>query len=229
MIIMKKGGKEFVGPPTWTAIHTFAALCRYEPILVEYFNTFMMLLTVLFICQLCRDHLKQNLIDFPIDRKDPLQWSYNLHDMVNHQINKITPDQPPKVSPPFSTIEKYYIDSLKTEKCYAPIWTIIHSFAAAYKSNQAEAFQRFIDIVTELLPSPQYRQNFKKLCTQIPIQPYLGNNHDLFFWTYCIHDYCNRNWNESNSNSTPKKSPPYEQVKAYYFSVLGDECKVCQL
>lgn len=39
-------------------------------------------------CRQCGKHLRENLLILPFDREDPFQWSVNLHNLVNSQLNK---------------------------------------------------------------------------------------------------------------------------------------------
>jgi len=39
-------------------------------------------------CRQCGKHLSENLLILPFDREDPFQWSVNLHNLVNSQLNK---------------------------------------------------------------------------------------------------------------------------------------------
>lgn len=61
-----------------------------------------------------------------------------------------------------------------------------------------------------------------------PIDKYLCNNHDLFFWTYVLHDAVNQEHNHLKPDEPPKFSPPFDDVKDFYFKALSEECKACQ-
>jgi len=104
-----------------------------------------------------------------------------------------------------------------------PTWVILHSYAATYTFDQKKAFIEFINSLGQLFPCSTCRDNFKKKLKILPLEPYLGNNNDLFFWTYCIHDMVNDAITESDP-SNPKSSPPYDQVKFNYFQKM----KVCE-
>ena len=109
-----------------------------------------------------------------------------------------------------------------------PAWTVLHSFAAAYTPDQRQAFTRFVQSLGLLFPSPVCRKNLQKKLTVLPLEPYLGNRNDLFFWTYCIHDMVNQAITASDP-ATPKKSPPYDQVKSAYFQKMGEVCDDCNV
>lgn len=108
------------------------------------------------------------------------------------------------------------------------IWTAIHSIAAAYTPEHAEAVKMFMYSLTELLPCEQCRKNLMEKLGRFPIDMYLSNNNDLFFWTYIIHDAANQYHNQHKPNEPPKISPSFEEVKIYYFRALSDECKECR-
>ena len=101
------------------------------------------------------------------------------------------------------------------------IWATIHSEAVTYTPENAEAFRAFIYSQTSLLPCEKCRKHFKENLNNYPLDDYLDSNHNLFFWTYLIHDIVNK--------SLGKKSPPYDQVKRKYFDALASECKGCKI
>lgn len=110
------------------------------------------------------------------------------------------------------------------------IWAGLHTFAAAYKPSAAVPFKNYIDALPYLLPCPSCGDHFKELITRYPPDKYMRNNHELFFWTYFAHDYVNQKCNSRAGPGDKKKiSPSFDDVKRYYFSGLGEECKVCQL
>ena len=59
-----------------------------------------------------------------------------------------------------------------------------------------------------------------------PPEKYITDNHSAFYYTYMIHDLANKDITKHNP-STPKSSPPYDQIKAYYFKSLGILCTDC--
>lgn len=88
-------GKKFWGPKLWSTIHCLAA--AYTPDQKEYFKSFLNNLTKLLPCDVCREHFKKNLkqldVNKYLDNKYQLfYWSYLLHDMVNKQLGKKSPD-----------------------------------------------------------------------------------------------------------------------------------------
>ena len=109
-----------------------------------------------------------------------------------------------------------------------PHWTCIHSDAAAYKPEKAVAFKTLMYCLPELLPCEECCANLKKNLAKYPIDGYLRNNHDLFLWTYILHDAVNQEHNHMKPREPPKYSPPFEQVKQFYFKALAEECKACQ-
>ena len=109
-----------------------------------------------------------------------------------------------------------------------PYWTTLHSSAAAYKPSREGAFRNLVHSYTELLPCDDCMQKFKINIAKLPMDSYMRNNHDLFFWTYAIHDMVNLDHNHDNPHAPPKKSPPFPEVKQFYFSALAEECKTCK-
>ncbi len=119
---------------------------------------------------------------------------------------------------------------------WGPIfWDHLHIISVAYKptANTAKAFKKFLEAEADLLPCPTCAIHFKENLIRYPPDQYMRNNHDLFFWTYFMHDLVNNQCNANKSDSTgvtnkpPKQSPPFETAKRYYFAGLGESCNVC--
>lgn len=109
-----------------------------------------------------------------------------------------------------------------------PTWSLIHSLAAAYDPSQSQAFKVFMNSMVTLFPCKECRKNLKKkLEVTIPMDNYLGSREDLFLWTYIIHDMVNQHINKYHPDKKQKTSPPYSQIRQFYFEKLGDECKEC--
>lgn len=102
-----------------------------------------------------------------------------------------------------------------------PVWHTIHSTAASYKPHQRASFKRMMNTWTEMLPCDECRGHLKENLKRLPVDNYLDNNHNLFLWTYFLHDLVNK--------QLGKHSPPYKTVKEYYFKGLGPECTQCSL
>lgn len=111
----------------------------------------------------------------------------------------------------------------KTGKSFwgPPTWHTIHAFAAAYTPSQREHFKAFIYSMQYTLPCDYCRQHLTQNLRQVKIDEYLDNNHNLFLWSYILHDLVNK--------QLGKTSPPYDVVKTYYFKGMGPECKSCKL
>lgn len=109
-----------------------------------------------------------------------------------------------------------------------PIWKTVHIFAATLSPNNAEEFKDFLWSLTKLIPCEDCRKNLTKKLKTHPPDPYLRNNHDAFFYSYMLHDLANQHISRYHP-TTPKKSPPFDEVKSYYFSALGQECKDCNV
>ena len=108
-----------------------------------------------------------------------------------------------------------------------PIWITIHTLAATLKPGDAGAFKTLLWSLTELLPCDFCRTNLAEKLRNHPPDTYLRNKEDAFFYTYILHDMANQHISKYHPDS-PKNSPPYDDVKAFYFSVLGEECKDCK-
>lgn len=106
-------------------------------------------------------------------------------------------------------------------------WKALHSIAVAYRPCNAPAFKNYINAMKYLLPCEKCCDHLKANLEKYPVDPYLNNNHDLFFWTYLLHDAVNQSHNKHSPDEPRKYSPPFEDVKSYYFSAISNECKDC--
>jgi len=109
-----------------------------------------------------------------------------------------------------------------------PIWKTLHILGATLRPENAEQFVNFLWALSDLIPCDYCRKNFKKKLREHPPEPYLRNNHDAFFWTYLVHDLANQHISHVHPDH-PKVSPPYDEVKTYYFRALGEECNDCKV
>lgn len=108
-----------------------------------------------------------------------------------------------------------------------PIWTSIHVAAASLEPENAKYFVLLLKSWVHLLPCNYCRNNLQKKLDMFPPEPYLRNNHDAFFYSYLIHDLANKHITKYHPE-TPKISPPFDEVKSFYFKKLGKACKECK-
>ena len=110
-----------------------------------------------------------------------------------------------------------------------PVWITIHSFAAVYKQENASSFKAFMNSLPNLLPCEACRQHLSQHLKRFPMDKYLSNNHDLFYWTYLIHNEVNKEHNKHAAQGVAlKTSPPYDDVKNKYFKALAEYCSECK-
>lgn len=107
-----KDPRNFWGPCTWKTIHNFAVAYKPSKENALAFKSFIESLIYLLPCKACRDHLKENLKKFSLDKylssnTQLFLWTYLLHDMVNRQIGKKSPN--------FLDIRKIYFSGLGVE------------------------------------------------------------------------------------------------------------------
>jgi ABC-type transport system involved in multi-copper enzyme maturation permease subunit len=89
-------GPDVWGPHGWKFIHFVALGYPKNPNLKdrENYKTFFNILSSILPCSICNEHLKQNLIKFPLtdeilsDRIKLLNWTIDLHNEVNKKNNK---------------------------------------------------------------------------------------------------------------------------------------------
>ena len=222
----KRLGKDFWGPPIWCVIHILAI--TFNKSNKEEYVEFLWLLTKLLPCDYCKANLVKKLKEIPpekylTDNKKAFWYTYIIHDFVNQHISYHNPKSP-KISPSFDEIKLSYVKSLKynrNEFIGHAVWNMIHILAATLKSENAIYYKRFLELLTVLLPDQDYRINLQNFLEKYNIDPYLRSNHDTFFYSYILHKTINEHLS--------KYSPPYEVIKNFYFSSLGEECDDCKV
>ena len=110
-------------------------------------------------------------------------------------------------------------------------WKSLHSMAVKYDITKKQHFINYINSLPHLLPCEKCGKHLKDNLKSFPYTPFLNNNHDLFFWTYLLHDMVNIQINSENikdKNFKRKISPPDDVVKNIYFSALKS-CLDCNL
>ena len=83
------------GPPCWFFLHTISFYYPEKPSFKDknnYYNFFINLENII-PCEICRNHYKKNLKEFPItpyldSKKSLIQWVVNLHNLVNKDNGK---------------------------------------------------------------------------------------------------------------------------------------------
>lgn len=223
----QRKGKDFWGPPDWAVIHILA-ICLRPKTAKEYLE-FLWLLTRLLPCDYCKKNLIKKLRDHPPDKflsssEQAFMYTYILHDLANQHISQYHP-KTPKISPPFDDVRDNYLQGLQSRGAGfwgPPMWTAIHVLAVTLRTENAEDFKRFLELLVVLLPDQRSRDTMEWILLEYLPDAYLRNNHDAFFYTYMIHDLVNKRLRKP-------KSPPYENVKSFYFSALGEECNDCKV
>jgi hypothetical protein len=218
-----KKGKDFWGPPQWGTIHIIAYNFKKgtEKELIEY----LWLLTYLLPCDYCRKNLAFKLKNYPPTEyikqgaKGVFLYSYMVHDLANQHITKHNP-KTPKSSPMYEEVVENYAHIMKSGLWFSYIWASIHILAATVRQEYSIHYKRMLELLYILLPNP-VSTTLKELLEKYPIDPYLRNNNDAFFYSYMLHDIVNK--------KLGKISPPYKNVKNYYFSSLGEECNDCKV
>ncbi len=108
-------------------------------------------------------------------------------------------------------------------------WVTIHTAAAAYTPDKAYEFKNMIYYLFQNIPCEECRMHALDNLKKYPLEQYLNNNHDTFYWSYLFHDTVNQQWNSRNPDKQQKKSPNYDYIKSYYFNALKGDCKACSL
>jgi hypothetical protein len=79
------------------------------------------------------------------------------------------------------------------------------------------------------MPCKECGEHLVQNLENLDVRTYLTNNHDLFFFTYVLHDMVNQQHNIHKPDEPKKVSPNFDDVKAEYFRALVAECQVCHL
>jgi len=108
-----------------------------------------------------------------------------------------------------------------------PVWATIHILAATLKPENSADYVQFLWLLTKLLPCDVCKINLAAKLQKIPPEKYMTNNRDAFFYSYLIHDLANRHISEHTGQV--KVSPPFDDVKAYYFTHIGEDCEECKV
>jgi hypothetical protein len=111
-------------------------------------------------------------------------------------------------------------------------WKAIHCASASYRPDEYKKFKGFVESLSGVLPCDECREHLALNLKSYPMDNYLLSNHDMFFWSYILHDAVNKQVNLARGYDEDhpkyKKSPPYQDVKALYFGALsGEDCKSC--
>ncbi len=109
-----------------------------------------------------------------------------------------------------------------------PVWSTIHILAATLRPENAEKYEKLLWLIADLIPCDYCGVNLKKKLKDHPPGPYLRNNNDAFFYSYILHDLANQHITQMHPDES-KVSPPFDNVKSYYFRGLGEECKDCKV
>ncbi|MFS8159312.1 MAG: ERV1/ALR-related protein [Candidatus Roizmanbacteria bacterium] len=86
------------GPGLWTYIHSVAAVALTADQRAE-FRELIYHLAKTLPCKKCKDHFRENLVKFPIERYmvsavSMFTWTYIMHDAVNHAQGKTGAGRP---------------------------------------------------------------------------------------------------------------------------------------
>lgn len=220
-----KKGKDFWGPPQWGLIHIVCYNFKEgtEKELLDYLWS----LTFLLPCDYCKDHLAEKLKKYPPTkyikqgRKGVFLYSYIIHDLANQHITKYN-KKTPKFSPPYEEVVERYKNLMENGdgRWMSYVWASIHILSATLRQETSSQFKKMMYALCVLLPKEAGAMLYS-LLEKYPIDPYLRNNNDAFFYSYMLHDIVNR--------KLGKSSPQYKDVKSYYFSSLGEECNDCKV
>lgn len=215
-------GRKFWGPAHWELIHSLAD--KYTPDKKDIFIRFLILLSLLLPCLMCRKNFIKKLKAVPptqylSDSKKLLYYTYIVHDMANKHISKFHPTDP-KISPPYADVVRRY-QNQSNEALNNVVWHVIHILATTLKYDSGEHYAEMIKTIALLIPDNHMGNLILEFLQSYPIEPYLRNNVDAFTYSYILHDYVARQKND--------KIQSYDVTKNFYFNALGEECNDCKI
>jgi len=144
--------KSIWGPVIWNFIHISSL--HYTDI--DSYIKFIYLLQDLLPCSVCKEHLKQNLINLPLsninlnNNYNTFLWSYYLHSTVNKQLKK----QDISIK---NALDKYA--SIPTTQFYKLLFQVTQIFINSYTLQTTEQFRLFVYNSICLLPNKTYSDN----------------------------------------------------------------------
>lgn len=103
------------GPPMWRMIHSFAATYKDTPENRQAFKQFIYSLPGLIPCLNCKNRLLYNINNLPLqtthmeNARNLFLWTYQLHDLVNRQLGKSSPD--------YETVRRFYFNDKTCKGC----------------------------------------------------------------------------------------------------------------
>lgn len=165
-------GPEIAGPNYWYQIHimtkTLSDTKRFE----AYWYFTHRILPELFPCDICRQHLRENLSKVtPLESYltrgnlpvDSFTWSNQLHNVVNVMLQKPQLD--------LETARKLYVNH-DPVRSFVTAWYIVHSATAKVGSNQTnrKLYSRLVNvIVPALMMTGDMRTSYMRLLRENPL------------------------------------------------------------
>lgn len=215
-------GRNFWGPPIWELIHSLAD--KYTPNKRSAYLKFLVLLTFILPCLMCRKNLIKKLKDNPPSKhlgssRHLLLYTYMIHDRANKDISK---DHPltPKVSPPYSDVARRF-QNQSSSAIDNVMWHVIHILATTLRYESGEKYAEMITTISGLTPNVYVGKLIADFLKVYPIDPYLRNNNDAFTYSYMLHDYV--------AKKTMNAIQSYDITKNFYFGALSESCNDCKL
>lgn len=215
-------GRNFWGPPIWELIHSLAD--KYTPDKREAYLKFLLLLTRLLPCLMCRKNLIAKLKLHPPTKymdsaSELLFYTYAVHDMANKHISKFHPDNP-KVSPSYPDVLKRY-QNQSPGALNNIVWHVIHILSTTLRYESGESYAEMLSVIADLVPDRKMGEYIAQFLKTYPVEPYLRNNNDAFTYSYMLHDYVARKMMD--------KIQSYGVTKNFYFNALGEGCNDCKV
>lgn len=180
---------EFFGKYFWFIIHLVNILTHNDKTLINDFKIFIKTLACLIPCCKCRNHFKQNLKKITLKKYiksgNILKWSFDMHNLVNKQLNKKKYNYKNYIKKFNAVIEKKEATSLY-------FWHVIHLICFSVPKNLSHVkkniIKKFINSICNILHGFKYIELFKKhnkgICKY-------KQRDELINWSYKLHNKLN--------------------------------------
>lgn len=210
-------GKTYWGRLGWATIHTFASTSELDPMTKTYFLQWISALAPLLPCKsVCSGNLKANLQAIPLGPKETLlDWTYRLHDAVNRENGKLSPQQ--------SVVTTYYRASrVQSPTFYLDyLFRFLYTIAYDYNHDIQPKIVPFVVLTGLVIPDSETRMKWKEFTDAHEIKMYLHHKNDLVYYFYMMRGYIQGSYMEPIDKVTK------DLVSKFDLMVPAGECPTC--
>ena len=219
---------KFWGPDAWNFLHSVAERCpakmsqRRQLITHRFFNNLKHVLP----CVFCRNSLKMFYEDLPIDTRSgkcTRYWFYRIHNRVNNKLRQQAGHlgKNPSARQVFNFYNGYSTTCIHNNNF--PGWDFMYCMCINYTPAKYLYYKRFFTYLTDVLPYPFMKTNYRQYINRYPIKRYLANPTAILKWLYGFQTQC-------VSSTSPASALTFAQTRARYMryrAVCINEKGVC--